>query len=319
MGVLSQRVAGSKLLIVAALGQMACSQSAVPLERPIVRLVSDQFVANLSKPFLDEVRQSLPTIDVRLVEGSGGSTRATEAIQRGEADLGFSQADVAYFAYRRFAEDEVDQLRGMAALQVAPLHLVARAGLSIDGVEDLRNLRVRVGPAMTGQALLTDLVIGAYGLDSESYVASQVSTLLFADTLEQGLVDAAFAVGYYPLTPVVQATSRGARLLSIDGETASQLRRDYPFIRRVTIPADTYPGQRTTVNTIGVARTLICRRDLDETIVHDLTKAFLEALPRLAASLGTSIRTMDMYEAAATPIPLHPGAARYHREQELTR
>jgi TRAP-type uncharacterized transport system substrate-binding protein len=52
--------------------------------------------------------------------------------------------------------------------------------------------------------------------------------------------------------------------------------------------------------------------------VHDLTREFLEALPKIFSSLRASTRLMDLGQAAATPIPLHKGAAQYYRERELT-
>ena len=52
--------------------------------------------------------------------------------------------------------------------------------------------------------------------------------------------------------------------------------------------------------------------------MHDLTREFLEALPKIFSSLRASTRLMDLGQAAATPIPLHKGAAQYYRERELT-
>ena len=63
---------------------------------------------------------------------------------------------------------------------------------------------------------------------------------------------------------------------------------------------------------------LVCRRDLDETLVYDLTRRFFEALPSLSSSQG-ALRFIDLDQAPATPIPLHDGAARFYRERELLR
>ena len=62
----------------------------------------------------------------------------------------------------------------------------------------------------------------------------------------------------------------------------------------------------------------LSRRDLDETLVYDLTRRFFEALPSLSSSQG-ALRFMDLDQAPATPIPLHDGAARFYRERELLR
>ena len=72
------------------------------------------------------------------------------------------------------------------------------------------------------------------------------------------------------------------------------------------------------MHTIGVDNLLLCRSDLQDELVYELTKRFFDALPRLASE-QPSLRLMDFAQAPATPIPLHDGAARYYRERELFR
>jgi hypothetical protein len=75
--------------------------------------------------------------------------------------------------------------------------------------------------------------------------------------------------------------------------------------------ADTSHG-----DTIGVDSILICRKDLSEEIVYQLTKQFLAMLSSLAKS-APQAAGFDPDKASATPIPLHAGAARYYREQQM--
>jgi TRAP-type uncharacterized transport system substrate-binding protein len=63
---------------------------------------------------------------------------------------------------------------------------------------------------------------------------------------------------------------------------------------------------------------IVCRRDLDEQVVNDLTEQLFAVFPRLAR-IEATLRFLNLEEAPATPIPLHPGAARYYRERELSR
>jgi TRAP transporter TAXI family solute receptor len=106
--------------------------------------------------------------------------------------------------------------------------------------------------------------------------------------------------------------------MPLSGEPIERLRHDYPFLRVTVIPRDTYTGMSGAIRTIGVDSLLICRRDLDEPLVYDLTRRFFDALPSLSSSLG-ALRFMDLDQAPATPIPLHDGAARFYRERELLR
>ena len=110
----------------------------------------------------------------------------------------------------------------------------------------------------------------------------------------------------------------GARLLDITGSSLLKLRVAYPFLRPATIPSGTYAGQTRSVQTVREDVLLLCRADLDDLAVHNLTKALFEVLPELAGR-GDYLRSIDVRRAPATPIPLHPGAAWYYREQELSR
>jgi uncharacterized protein len=203
-------------------------------------------------------------------------------------------------------------------LQLNPLHLVVRANTDIRSVHDLRGRRVAMGPPGSGTALTAGLILRAFGIDPES-VATEL--LQFNDASAQliaGRLDAMFVNASYPSESVTLAAQHGAKLLAIEGPPIDQLRHDYPFLRLTAIPPGTYPLHPAPIHTIGVDNLLVCRSDLDEELVYELTRHFFAALPELAAD-QVSLRQMDFAQAPATPIPLHDGAARYYRERELFR
>lgn len=263
---------------------------------------------------------AFPDVSFEVLE-SAGSVRNVQAIERGAADLGFSFADVAYAAYTGRLEEEpvpFERLRGIAVLQLTPLHIVVRAHVPIRRIGDLRGHRVGVGPPGSGTALTSELVLRAYGIGANDVV---VEHLAFNDAAEQilaGTLDAAFVNGGYPAESVTTVTRAGGHLLPIEGTPIDRLRAEYPFLRPTFIPKDTYPTNADVVPTVGLANVLICHENLDEALVYRLTEGLFEALPALSSE-RVSLRSMDVEQASATPIPLHDGAARYYREQELFR
>lgn len=289
----------------------------VPSSLP-VRLFRDLTIGErLSR----EYASSLPAVEVQLVGTPGSSLLTVEALQQGRADAGFALADVVYLAHTQALNSggqPTGTLRGIAALNATPIHLVARAGLQIKTVRQLRGLRVRTGPLPTGTAALSDLVFHAFGVRSDEILKTHSTTSL-PDELASGTADAAFVTAYYPSKIVSAMARHGAHLVPIEGPAVDGLIRAYPFLKTVTIPAGTYPSQDRAVRTIGVDFLFICRSDLDSRLVYDLTKHFIAALPKIASDLGTSLQQMDIDLAPATPIPLHPGAAQYYREWELAR
>lgn len=264
--------------------------------------------------------RSLEAVDLQ-IHPTAGAVANVEAIQRGDADLGFAFADVAYIAFvGRLAgtSGPFDRLRGIAVLQLTPVQLVVRRDPSIREVGDLRGRRIGVGPPGSGTALTAGLVLQAFGIGETAVRAETLQFNDAADRLVKGTLDAMFDTAIYPAASVTAATRAGARIMPLAGPAIERLRHDYPFLRVTVIPRDTYPDVTSAIRTIGVDSLLVCRRDLDETLVYDLTRRFFEALPSLSSSQG-ALRLMDLDQAPATPIPLHDGAARFYRERELLR
>lgn len=248
---------------------------------------------------------------------SVGSIENLVAIQEGAADVALSYADVAYAAFTGTLAghpEPFDGLRGIAVLQAATVHLVVRPGVPVGGLEGLRGLRVGLGTAGSGAALTATTILEAHGLGPADYRPEKVRIDEAAPRLLAGHLDAMFVVGADPADAVRTAVAGGARILPLTGPPVEKLRHDYPFFRATLIRPGEYPGHPASIRTIGIDILLICRRDLAEELVHDLTRRLLgstQSMPYL--------RSIDLEQAPAVPIPLHPGASRFYRERELDR
>jgi hypothetical protein len=183
-------------------------------------------------------------------------------------------------------------------------------------VADLRGRRVATAATGGDSPVMVELILNAYGLSTSDLQLTTFRTESAAPRLLDGTLDALFVMGGFTTETVRAATSGGAELRPLRGPAIVQLRREYSFLRPAVIPRNAYPGVSEPIRTIGVPTLFLCRRDLDEALVYDLTKAFFDALPVLARSQEI-LRFADLDEAPAAPIPLHAGAARYYREREL--
>jgi TRAP transporter TAXI family solute receptor len=108
----------------------------------------------------------------------------------------------------------------------------------------------------------------------------------------------------------------GVRTISLDRAIVEQLQAEYPFLRPARVPASQLWGQRNDLETVGADALLVCHQQLPEDLVYRLTRELFAALPKLAET-HTDAAEVDPDLAATTPIPLHPGAARYYREREI--
>jgi TRAP transporter TAXI family solute receptor len=310
--------------VLAALSGSACSapETAAPAAQTTIVLNSGLQGGGfypLGEQLAAELRGHMPDVTIKTVMSSGAVSNVM-AIQRGEADLAFTFADVAYIAYSGQLAPEstpFDRLRGIAVLQLTPISLVARSGLPIRGPADLRGRRVGLGPEGSGTALTANLILRAFGLDPSVFHPETIGFQDAAARLLDGTLDAMFDNAINQSDSLKRVIEGGARVIPIEGPPVDTLRRDYPFLKLTVVPREMYATMDRSVHTIGVDGLLICRRDLDERLVYEITKQLIVSLQPLAAK--GALRLMDLDQAPATTIPLHDGAARYYRERELSR
>ena len=256
------------------------------------------------------------------LEPSPGSISLVSALQSGEGDVGIAQADVVYLAYRRGVEESQyphTNLRGISVLWFNTVQILVRNDSALGRIEDLRGKRIGVAPIGSAGELFTRLVLNAYGMDYSDVRPEFLSSgerkaqLLEHRTLDAVIVMSSVVVGSWSVE-----SPTGVRLLPIGGDMTERLRSQYPFIKPLVVPAHELPHQSEDVETIGTDALLICRKDLPEQLVYQLTSAFFSALPRVVGAFALAA-LVDSDRAPTTPIPLHPGAARYYREQEILR
>jgi uncharacterized protein len=299
---------------------LACSPPLQPPKHTIVRFTIGTpggGIYPLGEALVQEYRTSFPDLDVEVREYPA----TVAAVARGDADVTLGYADVVYTTFAGNARQSAppsDRVRGMAMLQVAPIHLVVGAHTAARSVRDLAGLRVGVGQPLSSTQLEAETLLEAYHVDRSLMRLESLPYEVAAERLSAGTLDAFFIVASYPAESVRRAMAQGAVLVSLDGPVIDALRQESLFLQPTVIPASTYPGQREAVHSLGVHNLLVCARDLDEQLVHELTRRFFEVLPSLVTRQD-SLRLVDLQQVAATPIPLHPGAARYYRERELAR
>ena len=84
-----------------------------------------------------------------------------------------------------------------------------------------------------------------------------------------------------------------------------------------TLEPGTYPYQEQSITTASSSNVLIVRDDVDEEVVYQLTRLLWENLATLQ-EIHSATRSMSLQTALrGVAVPLHPGALRYYREQNL--
>ena len=161
------------------------------------------------------------------------------------------------------------------------------------------------------------MLLKASGLTEDDVTLTHLSPDQMSAGIKANTLDGAiFVLG--SIGPVIIDLNRavGIRVLDVDRQTINALRGRYPFLNPTTVAAGDMTEESNDIHTFGVENVLICRRELTEELVYQLTAGvFTQAA--LNEQRLPEARPIDLEEAPATPIPLHPGAARYYREREV--
>jgi uncharacterized protein len=279
---------------------------------------------------------------VAVAQASQGSIQNVLAVNAGQLESALAQSDISYWAAlgsivapRRCgtAKDEAARaatgtallkksgpavnLRAIAALYPEDIHIVVRADSAIAGLRDLKGKRVALGEPESGTLADARLVLEAAGLSECEVKAEYLRLSEAANGLGEGKIDAFFLVGGYPVPAITDiAATVPTRLLPVPHDIAERLVAKYPFFGIDAIPAGTYPGIDTETQTLSLMALWVVRADLDETLIHDVTKSlWSDATKRMLETTHPAGRRIHIASALdGIAIPLHPGAARFYRE-----
>jgi TRAP transporter TAXI family solute receptor len=257
---------------------------------------------------------------IAVAQSTNGSVENVQAIGEGRLESGFSQSDIAFWAYYgrgAFAESgPIRNLRAIGNLYPEMVHLVVRRDSGILTVTDLRGKRVSVDRKGSGTLVDAMLILEAHGLGEKDVQIENLEPGPASDRLREGTLDAFFLVAGVPAAAVNDlAQSTPIALVPITGAPAEKLRQTYPFFGAGFIPAGAYAGVYSTP-TLNVGAQWLVAAEVPDDIVYGVTRALwhdsTQALLAAGHPEGEHIRLETALDSIG--IPLHPGAIRYYRE-----
>lgn len=171
------------------------------------------------------------------------------------------------------------------------------------------------GTEGSGRTILNNMTI-----DPDSFNLTYMGYGASADALQNGTIDGMNIPAGVPTSAITRAFATMGSDITMLGMSDEQIRQangKYKLWTRYVIPANTYPGQTEAIKTMAQPNFLAVRDDVDENDVYLLTKTVYENLPFLNG-IHKATKAMAIEKAiAGLPVPLHPGAARFYKEQGL--
>ncbi len=254
--------------------------------------------------------------DVTAVVGKGSKANI-EAMNVGDAQLGFVQSDVMAYAYNgtNLFESKIDGFSTVAALYMEQVQIVT-LDPNIKSVADLRGKTVSVGESGSGVYFNAIDVLGAYDMTLEDITPTYQSFGDSTEALQDGKIDAGFIVAGAPTTAITSlASTRDVYIVELDDEHIAKLVEASPYYSKNVIPAAAYDLEKD-ATTVAVGAVIIARDDCSEDAIYDVVSGIFDSVDTLGHDKRNEL-SLD-FAASVTAVPYHPGAAKYFSEQGLT-
>ncbi|SDM91324.1 hypothetical protein SAMN05216360_104236 [Methylobacterium phyllostachyos] len=239
---------------------------------------------------------------------SAGSAENLGLLRAGRVDLGLVQGEYAYPAFT-----EADGITVLAPMYPTPGLFVVPADSAIRSVSDLRGRAVVLGTHQSGLTLMGRRALAASGIDPEHDIrpilldrAGDGPTLV-----REGRADALWGGGLdWPGFAALARAPGGARFFGPSEAGIASLAQPGSPMKRLVVPAGSFPGQASPVTTVGSWSFVLARPGFDTGTAYRIIRALIR---------GGEADTDPKNLIGLVPADrINPGTARFLREAGLT-
>ncbi len=203
-----------------------------------------------------------------------------------------------------------DEIRALFPIPSLTMHFVMRADSGVKSFADLEGKTVLIGKGSFG-AREGAKYLKLFGLEGKVTLAD-VELSNAVPALKNGQIDGFVTAGSYPAPNVIEAAAgTGVNVLSLSDDQIAQTKRT-----RLVIPAGTYAGQDSDIVTTSLPVVAYTTTNMDDATAYALTKTFWEQQDAMgkAAAWWNGV-SPDLLANITGKI--HPGAAKYYKEQGI--
>jgi TRAP transporter TAXI family solute receptor len=257
-------------------------------------------------------------------EVTGGSVDNLKLIASGKPYIAFSMADAGQDAYRgedKFKGTKVP-LKTLMVLYPNRMHVVTIEGTGITKMADLKGKRVSTGSPGSATEVMGFRVIEAAGLDKDRDMKRErLGVAESVNAIKDRKIDAFFWVGGLPTAAVTDlANTPGVKIRMIDhADTVAAMNKKYgPLYIEDVIQKSVYRGMDTDNRQATVWNILVSHEKLSDQTAYNIVKTIFDKRDDLIAVHKEAENfKLENQKATASPIPFHPGAAKYFAERGI--
>lgn len=268
---------------------------------------------------------ALVSKESKTVEMSNLTTRGAvediRLIEAKKAEFGLGVATLVDLALKgqKMFKKPYTNLRGLGPGTVSYFHIAVRKDAGFKSVKDLNGKRVSFAEKGSSTHFMTRTLVQLAGIKVRE---ENLNWNVAADAVKDGRLDAFTIPNPIPSPSVLKlATSMPISLLPVEGALLKGMLKSNSAYFPISIEANSYDGQDKQIQTVGYTAWTIVGAHVPSDVVYEVTRLnyspkgrkFLLQVHKGWSSGFKIAPALD--QMAAIGMKLHPGAARYWKEQ----
>ena len=249
-----------------------------------------------------------------------GSTENVPMLEAGTLDIALVQGEVVHESLSGIGRPPAN-LKILTAMYATAGMFVARRDSPYRRITDLLGKPVAWGAAGSGLVILGRYVMDGLGLD-----AAKDFQPIYLEKAGDGppMVLDGRAVALWgggsgwPGFRTVMASKEGGRFIAPDAGEIQRILARHKFLKPISQPAGSYPGQDTAIASVGSWSFVMARLGLDDAVAARLAKALHQADGAASPQLAETT-AKNTLAGVTDPSLLHPGVLAYYRQAGLSR
>src|SRR5882724_1835311 len=267
--------------------------------------------------FAEVMNEADPTLSIE-PRNTKGSNENIPLLEEGKLDIALVAGEPSYEAFMGIGRPAT-KLKILTAMYSSPGMFVVRADSPYKTIRDLVGQSVAFGAKGSGLPILSRYMLDGLGLkQDEDFKSIYLDRAGDGPTMVQDSRAAALwgaGIGW-PGFDAVAASPAGARFIAPDASEIARIRAKHTFLKPLTVPAGSYPGQSAAIDSVGSWSYILVRESLPDDVAYRLAKTLHGAEATFCQKLPQACETTAANTVAAAPSQelIHPGVLRYLRE-----
>ncbi len=266
--------------------------------------------------FADIMNAADPSLAIE-PRNTKGSNENIPLLEEGKLDIALVAGEPSYEAFMGLGGRPKTSAKILTAMYSSPGMFVVRADSPYKTIKDLVGQPVAFGAKGSGLPILSRYMLDGLGLkqdeDFKSIYLDRAGD--GPDMVKDGRAAALWGagIGWPGFTTMAQS---GARFIAPSADEIARIRAKHSFLKPLTVPANSYPGQSAPINSVGSWSFILVRADLPDDVAYHLARTLHGVEKTFCEKLAQACETTAANTLAAAPDAalIHPGVMKYLKE-----